>query len=138
MIIERVPEAWAQFQTHVGGLSRPNSEQEYEQIINLMHHIADNYSTTAEPYAALFDYLATLAHDWEAENEPDLKNPDVAPHHVLAYLMEEHGVSQYQLAQEGIADQGNLSRILAGERSISKNLAKKLAERFHVSAEAFI
>ena len=34
MIIERVPEAWAQFQMHVGGLSRPNSEEEYEQIIN--------------------------------------------------------------------------------------------------------
>lgn len=138
MIIERVPEAWAQFQMHVGGLSRPNSEEEYEQIISLMHHISDSYSTTSEPYAGLFDYLATLAHNWEVENEPDLKNPDVAPHKVLAYLMEEHNVSQYQLAQEGIADQGNLSRILAGERSISKNLAKKLAERFHVSAEVFI
>src|SRR5699024_2414678 len=121
-----------------GGLARPNNEEEYEQIIHLMHYISDNYSTTAEPYAGLFNYLATLAHDWEAENEPELKSPNVAPHKVLAYLMKEHGVSQYQLAQEGIADQGNLSRILAGERSISKNLAKKLAERFHVSAEVFI
>ena len=57
MIIERVPEAWAQFQMHVGGLSRPNSEEEYEQIISLMHHISDSYSTTSEPYAGLFDYL---------------------------------------------------------------------------------
>ena len=138
MIIERVPEAWAQFQMQVGGLSRPDSEEEYEQVINLMHHVADNYSTTHEPYAALFDYLARLAHEWEVENEPDLKNPDVAPHAVLAYLMEEHGVSQYQLAQEGIVNQGNLSRILSGERGISKNLAKKLAERFRVSAGAFI
>src|SRR5690606_20287367 len=109
-----------------------------EQIVSLMHHISDNYSTTREPYAALFDYLATLAHDWEVENEPDLKSPDVAPRMVLAYLMEEHDVSQYQLAKEGIADQGNLSRILAGRRGISKRLAKRLAERFHVSAESFI
>src|SRR5690625_6570948 len=71
MIIERVPEAWAQFQMHVGGLSRPHSEEEYEQIISLMHHISDSYSTTSEPYAGLFDYLATLAHDWEVENEPE-------------------------------------------------------------------
>ncbi len=123
---------------HVGGLSRPNTEEEYGQIISLMHHLSDNYSTISEPYAALFDYLVTLARDWEVTNEPDLKNPDVAPNKVLAYLMEEHGVSQYQLAKEGIVDQGNLSRILVGERSISKNLAKKLAARFHVSAEVFI
>lgn len=138
MIIERVPEAWAHFQKQVGGLTRPTSEVEYEQVVSLMHHLADNYSTSSEPYAALFDYLATLAHDWEVENEPDLTSPDVAPQQVLAYLMDEHGVSQYQLAQEGIADQGNLSRILAGERSISKNLAKRLAARFNVSAEVFI
>lgn len=138
MIIERVPEAWAQFQSHIGGLSRPRSEQEYEQLIALMHHLSDSYDSTSEPYAALFDFLATMAHDWEAANEPEFQNPDVAPPHtVLAYLMEEHGVSQYQLAQEGIADQGNLSRILAGERSINKNLAKALAARFSVSVEAF-
>src|SRR5690625_7806555 len=99
-----------------------------------MHHISDSDSTTSEPYAGLFDYLATLAHDWEVENEPDLKNPDVAPHKVLAYLMEEHNVSQYQLAQEGIADQGTPSRIPAGERSSSKNLAQKRAERSQASA----
>lgn len=138
MNIERVPEAWAHFQKQIGGLTRPTSEVEYEQILSLMHHVSDSYDTASEPYAALFDYLATLARAWEVENEPDLKSPDVAPFKVLAHLMEEHGVSQYQLAQEGIADQGNLSRILAGERGISKNLAKRLAGRFHVSAEVFI
>lgn len=70
MIIERVPAAWAQFQMHVGGLTRPNSEEEYKQIVSLMHHISDNYSVANEPYAGLFNYLATLAHDWEAANEP--------------------------------------------------------------------
>ena len=138
MHIERVPEAWAQFQAQVGGLTRPNSLDAYERIIDLMHHVSDTYGTSHEPYAALFDYLAGLAHDWEVEHEPDLKNSDAAPHEVLAFLMEEHGVSQYQLAREGIVDQGNLSRILVGSRSISKNLAKKLAERFHVSAELFL
>ncbi|MBX3143029.1 MAG: helix-turn-helix domain-containing protein [Trueperaceae bacterium] len=138
MIIERVPEAWAQFQAQVGGLSRPTNEHEYERIVSLMHHVADNYGTAAEPYAALFDYLAKLAHDWQIANEPELKPVDVAPRAVLAYLMEERGVSQYRLAQEGIVNQGNLSRVLAGERGISKELAKRLAARFGVSVETFI
>lgn len=138
MNIERVPEAWAQFQQQVGELKRPTTTDDYLQIIDLMHHISNNYGAASEPYAALFDYLATLAHEWELEHEGELKNPEVDPHRVLAYLMEEHGVSQYQLAQEGIVDQGNLSRILAGKRSISKNLAKKLAARFHVNPAVFI
>ena len=103
-----------------------------------MRHVSDTYDTASEPYAALFDYLATLAHAWELENEPDLKSPNVAPFKVLAHVMDGHGVSQYQLAGEGIVDQGNLSRMFAGERGISKNLAKRLAARFHVSEEVFI
>jgi HTH-type transcriptional regulator/antitoxin HigA len=57
---------------------------------------------------------------------------------MLAGLMEEHGLSQNQLASEGIADQGNLSNILAGDREISKSLAKRLAARFKVPADLFL
>ncbi|MBX3144797.1 MAG: helix-turn-helix domain-containing protein [Trueperaceae bacterium] len=138
MIIERVPEAWVEFQAQVGGLSRPMNEQEYERIVSLMHLVAHNYDTASEPYATLFDYLAKLAHDWEVAYEPDLKSVEVAPRAVLAYLLQEHGVSQYQLAQEGIVNQGNLSRILSGERGISRELAKRLAVRFGVSADTFL
>lgn len=52
--------------------------------------------------------------------------------------MEERGVTRYQLAQDGIVDQGNLSRILAGKRSISKALAKRLAGYFRVGVEVFV
>ena len=128
---EHAPEAWAQFQNHVGGLSRPTSEEQYEQIIALMHCIV-SLTTTALPVNRTLHCSTTWLDllDWEVENEPDLKNSDVQPHKVLAYLMSEHGISQYQPAQENIVYPGNLRRIFAGERSISANLAKKLADRF--------
>jgi HTH-type transcriptional regulator/antitoxin HigA len=138
MISERVVGAWEEFQAHSGGLGRPQTEEDYIKLVALLDELTDNYDCTREPDASLFDLLASYAHAWEHEHEPDLKDPDVAPHEMLAYLMEERGVTQYQLAQAGIVDQGNLSRILAGKRSISKTLAKKLAEYFRVSAELFI
>lgn len=92
----------------------------------------------SEPYASLFDHLASLAYAWELENKPALKDPDIESHKLLAYLMEENGVSPFQLAQEGLVNQANLSRILAGEQGISKALARKLAERFHVGVGVFI
>lgn len=56
----------------------------------------------------------------------------------LAHLMEQHGISQYQLDKEGVYSQQNSSRILKGERGTSLKLAKKLAERFGVGTELFI
>jgi transcriptional regulator len=49
--------------------------------------------------------------------------------------MERHGLKAADLAS--LEDPGNLSRILNGNRQISKTLAKKLAERFGVSAAVF-
>jgi HTH-type transcriptional regulator/antitoxin HigA len=138
MISERVVGAWEEFQAHSGGLGRSQTEEDYSKLVALLDELTDNYDCTREPYASLFDLLVSYARAWEQEHEPDLKDPDVAPHEMLAYLMEERGVTQYLLAQAGIVDQGNLSRILAGKRSISKILAKKLAEYFRVRAELFI
>ena len=138
MINERVMKAWAEFQAHSGGFGRPQTAGDYEHILTLLNDLTDKYDCTNEPYASLFDLLTSYAHTWEQEHEPDLKNPDVAPHELLAYLMQERGVTQYHLAQRGIVDQGNLSRILAGKRNISKELAKRLAEHFGVGVENFI
>ena len=50
--------------------------------------------------------------------------------------MDEHGLKQADLAE--IASQGTISDILSGRRGVSKALAKKMAERFQVSAAVFL
>jgi HTH-type transcriptional regulator/antitoxin HigA len=132
MTSERVVGAWEEFQAHSGGIRKPESEAQYLELVELLDDLTDRYDCNLEPYASLFDLLANYADEWEAENEPELKHPDVAPNQMLAYLMEDRGVSQYQIAQTGLVDQGNLSRILSGKRGVSKQLAKRLAEYFDV------
>jgi HTH-type transcriptional regulator / antitoxin HigA len=74
---------------------------------------------------------------WEAVHEAPYFT-DTPGYVTLKHLMQEHKVSQYQLEKEGIANQSLLSKIILGKRAISKDLAKKLAKRFHVSPAVFL
>lgn len=133
---EGILKTWQEFQGL--GIKRPKSEAEYDDLNQFLNELTDHYNCNQEPYASLFDLVAGYMHEWELEHYPELKNIDVPPHEMLASLMEQHGVSQYQLAQEGIAHQSTLSKILSGERKISKEIAKQLARRFKVSVEVFL
>jgi HTH-type transcriptional regulator/antitoxin HigA len=140
MIAERsnVFKAWQSFQAKAGNITRPKTEAEYEALLDLVDQLTSRFDVSLEPWNSLFGLLATYMHEWELENQPELKNPQGTPQETLAFLMEQQGISQYQLAKEGLASQGTLSQILSGDRSISKALAKKLAERFKVSPALFL
>ncbi|GHU08379.1 hypothetical protein FACS1894158_17610 [Betaproteobacteria bacterium] len=55
---------------------------------------------------------------------------------VLRFLMNQHELKQEDLAD--CAPQSHISGILNGQRGISKVIAKKLAQRFNVSAALFL
>ena len=84
-------------------------------------------------YINLFRLLAARIQAWEDEHEP---LPDSAPHELLGFLLEEHGLKQSDLAS--IVDQSTLSKILRDERGISKRLAFAFSERFGVPVAAFL
>ena len=63
--------------------------------------------------------------------------PDADPSQVLRFLMEQHGLKQADLADE-VGTQSVVSEILNGHRHINTRQAKALAQRFGVSASAFI
>lgn len=132
----RMVEAWQDFQLAVGGLGRPQTEQEYVELLEVLDTLTECYDCNTAPYASLFDLLAGYVQQWEEANEVPL--PAAAPHEMLAFYIEQQGVSQYQLAQEGVADQSTLSKILRAKRGISKELAKKLGKRFRVNPAVFL
>ena len=63
--------------------------------------------------------------------------PDAGPSQVLRFLIEQHGLKQADLADE-VGTQSVVSEILNGHRHINARQAKALAQRFGVSASAFI
>ena len=80
-------------------------------------------------HITLFRILAERIQSWEDTHEVI---PESSPAELLAYLMEEHSLKQADLEQ--MVDQSTLSKILRGERAISKRLARG----FRVSVEAFL
>ena len=63
--------------------------------------------------------------------------PDAPPVEILRDLMERNGLKAIDLI-DVLGSRGKVSEILSGKRAISKEQAKRLGERFNISAAAFI
>jgi HTH-type transcriptional regulator/antitoxin HigA len=102
-----------------------------ESIIDKLLSKGENLSTEEEK---LLDLLSNLVEEYEDEHYP---MPDVPPHEVLKFLMQENDYKQKDIVHI-FGSSGITSEVVNGKRSISKAQAKKLAEFFRVSVELFI
>lgn len=118
-------------------LRRPRNAAEHTELIALIERLLEISAPdpTQSPYSMLLDTAMTYASDWEDSN---IAMPQSDPVNVLRALMESHGCRQTDLVQAGVIDQPSLSRVLRGERSISKSMALQLAGYFKVSAGIFL
>jgi HTH-type transcriptional regulator/antitoxin HigA len=138
-VLKAVPEpqailrAWMPFKKLLG-VTSVRTEEDYAQaratIDALLDEVGDNES---HPLADVLDYLADQVKAYEDEN---VQIPEAKPSEVLRFLMEQHGLKQEDLGD--CAPQSRISDILSGKRSISKEIAKQLAHRFHVRADVFL
>jgi HTH-type transcriptional regulator/antitoxin HigA len=118
-------------------LRRPRDAAEHDELIALIERLLELSAPdpTQSPYSMLLDTAMTYASDWEDSN---VEMPQSDPVNVVRALMESHGLRQTDLVQAGVIDQPSLSRVLRGERSISKSMAVQLAGYFKVSASIFL
>lgn len=83
---------------------------------------------------ALLNLLGTLIDQFERKEYPTRRSE---PRETLAWLIEENGMKPAELA-EVMGGRSRVSEVLSGKRKITKEQAKRLAERFRVSVELFI
>ncbi len=125
--------AWMPFKEAVG-VTRIRSEADYAQTCATVEALLDEIGDDENhPLAEVLDFLSDQIKAYEDEQFPI---PDAEPREVLRFLMDQHGLKQEDLAD--CAPQSRISEILNGKRSISKDIAKKLAKRFNVSASLFL
>jgi HTH-type transcriptional regulator/antitoxin HigA len=131
--IQAISQAWASFRKIVG-VTSVRTESEYERACSiidaLLEIVGDNHE---HPLADVLDYFADQVEKYEDEH---FFIPDAPPREVLSFLMEQHGLKQEDLSD--CAPQSRISDILTGRRSISKQIAKRLAARFHIHADVFL
>jgi HTH-type transcriptional regulator / antitoxin HigA len=126
-------QAWIPFK-QLMGVTSVRTQEDYAQaratIEALLDEVGDNEN---HPLMDVLDYLADQVKAYEDEH---FVIPDAPPREVLRFLMEQHGLKQDSLSD--CAPQSRISDILNGKRSISKEIAKRLARRFHVRVDLFL
>ena len=110
------------------------TRQDHDAAALLMDEIMDIIGE--DENHPLQDLLHILASQIEAYEDEHVQIPDAEPREVLRYLMEEHGLKQTDLSD--CMPQNRVSEVLSGERKITVDAAKKLAQRFKVSTDVFL
>jgi HTH-type transcriptional regulator / antitoxin HigA len=138
--ITRTINVW---QEHARDLSitRPTNQAEYEQLLGLIERVLERQETSngnleTHPLTPLLDLAMHYADEWEEQHAPIVVT--TTPRDALEFWMDQQGVNQSDLERAGIAKQPDISRILKGERSISKGMAKRLGAFFRVSPAEFL
>lgn len=117
------------------GLS--TSKQDYEQALDIIECLLEQ-----APDSPLIELLMAKIERYE-DNEPELAafnaRVEALPRGVAALrvLMDQYGLNQSSFTNE-IGQRSLVSRILSGERNLTVDHIRALAERFNVSAEVFI
>ena len=138
-VLKVVPEpqailrAWMPFKAVVG-VTAVRTDDDYAQVRATIDVLVDEIGEDENhPLADVLDYLADQVKAYEDEH---FTIPEAEPRGVLRFLMEQHGLKQEDLTD--CAPQSRISDILNGKRSISKDIAKRLARRFNVRADLFL
>lgn len=131
--VQAILAAWRPLRDLMGvGVVR--SEQDYARANALIEHIIDEIGEDEDhPLAEVLDLIDDQVIAYEART---VEIPDADPREVLRFLMESHGLRQEDLAD--CAPQSRISDILNGRRTISKGIAKALAQRFKMKAYVFL
>ena len=132
--LKSVQSAWKEL-TKLVPLSPLTGNKDYEQRLRVMDEFLERIgSDESHPLMPLLDLLAKQIEAYEEEHH-DL--PDATPTEVLQYLMEEHHLTQTDLAEE-LGGQSVVSAILNGKRELNARQVKALAARFNVSPTVFL
>jgi len=128
-----VQAAWHGLTQHVP-LGPLLTEADYTQRVQMLDTLLDVIrANDTHPLGDLLDLLATQIEAYERQ-QPGM--PEATPIEVLRYLMEEHGLTQADLA-EALGGQSVVSAILRGKRQLNARHIAALAARFQVSPAVF-
>jgi HTH-type transcriptional regulator/antitoxin HigA len=131
--VQAILAAWRPLRDLMGvGIVR--TAQDYARANALIERIIDEIDEQEDhPIAEVLDLIDDQVSAYEARTAVI---PDAPPQEVLRFLMESHGLRQEDLAD--CASQSRIADILNGRRTISKGIAKALAQRPRVEARVGI
>ena len=137
MAVKDVLTLWAQLDKVAHPYLAPiETEEQYQEALSFVAELWDEVAgEPGSPYGSLLGIVSARINDFENAQHP---LPDATPQQVLSYLLEENGVTQKELEEATSIYQGNLSRILKGNRKLTTEQVRVLADYFKVSPVVFL
>ncbi|WP_422136889.1 helix-turn-helix domain-containing protein [Endozoicomonas sp. ALD040] len=125
------------FFSEAGFVSRIHSEEEYEQALELMEELIEDY----DKYLPLIEVLSISIEKWEDESEDfsdfnariEALDDGVA---VLRTLMDQYQLKADDLKSE-LGSKSLVSMILNGSRNLTRDHIQALSQRFKISPSVF-
>ena len=111
------------------------SEKEFDRATEIINKLVDRgFDNLTAGEDAYLDVLSDLTKKYETEHHP-IK--DVSESEMLAYLIENKGVSQRSLAEATGIPESTISDLLSERRGFNRGHIEKLAAYFRVSPAVF-
>jgi HTH-type transcriptional regulator/antitoxin HigA len=110
------------------------TEAENERILGIINDLISKGELSPDE-RKLLRLLTKLVEDFEERIYPMPENTD--PLGTMLFLMEQNGYKQADMI-DVFGSSGRVSDVINRKRGISKNHARKLADKFNVPADLFI
>jgi len=125
------------FFSEAGFVSHINNESEYDQALQLMDELVEDY----DKYLPLIEVLSVSIERWEDEAEAFVHfNQRIADLDdgaaVLRTLMDQYNLKAEDL-REDIGSKSLVSMILNGSRKLTRDHIQSLSERFKIEPSVF-
>ncbi|NML20767.1 transcriptional regulator [Pseudoflavitalea sp. G-6-1-2] len=110
------------------------TDKQYYEYADILEQLTMVKKRT-KAHQETIDLLTLLIETYDAEHTPE--EEDIDPVDLLKSLMKDHVLKSVELAEELGISKSLLSDILHYRRGFSKEIIRKLAERFKLRQEAF-
>lgn len=110
-------------------------ESDYDNAIEMIDRLT-SIPTLTKGQAEYLETLSVLVEAYEREHHA-IETSHISPREILAYLCEQNAVNASALG-ELLGNRSIGSKLLRGERELSKTHIRRLCERFKVSADLFL
>lgn len=117
-------------------VSRKKTHRAYATVASVLMHERAKGKLDPASSKAIVQYLTAVVPFIEAYEKKACGIEPSSPEEMMHFLMEQNGLSQYDLAKE-LGGQPVVSDILRGKRKLTREHIERLSKRFHISPASF-
>jgi HTH-type transcriptional regulator / antitoxin HigA len=125
---------WLYLHLPPGPIKSKKMHGDYSEAVRIL--MRESANLDADNRAAVGQYLNAVIPFIEQFEKREFRIGSATPEDILAFLMQQHDLSQYDLAKE-LGGQPVVSQVLRGKRKLTREHIERLSKRFGITPATF-